>query len=169
MSRYLRRFIVLMVIYLTSIAGFTVTASAYDTRHFYNHSSKRFSVVFDLNMFNGGATCSIGNATNQRFCVVPPGGTAELHYPNFPVSGVPGIFIHSLDTPNPDLPRNTFRHLRQLRYRTWRKHGKHRRKRPGQRRRPDLREGGISGRLRLPIGWAWDRPKKPRNILSLSA
>ena len=108
MSRYLRRFIVSMVIYLTSIAGFTVTASACETRHFYNHSSKRFSVVFDLNMFNGGATCSIGNAINQRFCVVPPGGTAELHYPNFPVVGVPVIFIHSLDTPNPIYPGTHF-------------------------------------------------------------
>ena len=108
MSRYLSIYIVLALVSLASIVAIAAPASACDTRHFYNHSNKQFSVVFDQNIFNGGASCSIGNSVNQRFCVIPPGGTADLHYPNFPVVGVPGIFIESLDRPNPIYPGQHF-------------------------------------------------------------
>ena len=159
MSRYLRRFIVLMVIYLTSIAGFTVTASACETRHFYNHSSKRFSVVFDLNMFNGGATCSIGNPINQRVLR----GSAGVERPNctIPISRLWAVpTSHRPGYPQSDAPETHFDISANCVIEHVGKPREHRRERPatGENVRP--MGGRISGWLRLPIGWAWDWPEK---------
>ncbi len=53
-------------------------ASACDTRHFYNHSNFVWAITL-----SGGATCSIGRVNKATRCVVPPGQTADLHYPDF--------------------------------------------------------------------------------------
>jgi hypothetical protein len=51
-------------------------ASACDTRHFYNYSN----VAFVFAILPSGS-CSIGRYTGP-VCVIPPGQTADLHYPN---------------------------------------------------------------------------------------
>src|SRR5450755_1573718 len=48
---------------------------ACDTRHFYNTSSVAFTYAI-----TPSGSCSIGSYTGP-ICVIPPGETADLHYP----------------------------------------------------------------------------------------
>lgn len=63
------------------------------TRHAYNKSSYTTTITLDNH-----ATCSIGNVNKADTCVIPPGGAADLHWPNYPTQTAPLITIKNEQT-----------------------------------------------------------------------
>src|SRR5262249_44355934 len=78
MPRSVLRKIILIGGALSGAAMLVSPAAACGTRHVYNHSADPWTIEF----VSSKATCSIGSVHNATSCTVPPGQTAELHYPD---------------------------------------------------------------------------------------